>query len=177
MSPELRSDVSPELPRNFARNFGTSPRNFPRNFPELSGTLARIFRIIRLSENIGSGFHKMFTGWTSYYKRKPVVEGDFDYYKITFYLAKKEELSVRVTERVTKKVAEKVTENQIRIIAEMEKNPYVTAVELKEIIGISRKGILENIAKLKAKKMIDRKGPNKGGHWLVLKLPGEANER
>ena len=56
----------------------------PRN-----NTLARIFRTIKLSENIGSGFYKMFNGWTSYYKIKPVVEGDFDYYKITFYLEKK----------------------------------------------------------------------------------------
>ncbi|MBI2447220.1 MAG: putative DNA binding domain-containing protein [Candidatus Omnitrophica bacterium] len=53
--------------------------SMPRN-----NTIARIFRTIKLSENIGSGFHKMFHGWTSYYKRKPKVDGDFDYYKIMF---------------------------------------------------------------------------------------------
>lgn len=60
--------------------------SMPRN-----NTIARIFRTIRLSENIGSGFHKIFTGWTAYYQRKPVVEGDFDYYKIVFYLEKSPE--------------------------------------------------------------------------------------
>ena len=39
--------------------------SMPRN-----STIARIFRTIKLSENIGSGFHKMFNGWTFYYKKK-----------------------------------------------------------------------------------------------------------
>lgn len=47
-------------------------------------TVARIFRHIRLSENIGSGFDKMIKGWTAHYKAKPEISGDFDYYKIVF---------------------------------------------------------------------------------------------
>ncbi|MCK5216107.1 MAG: hypothetical protein KAR05_12235 [Candidatus Omnitrophica bacterium] len=43
-----------------------------------NNTIARIFRTIKLSENIGSWFHKMFKGWISYYKKKPKDEGDFD---------------------------------------------------------------------------------------------------
>lgn len=47
-------------------------------------TIARIFRHVRLSENIGSGFDKMIKGWMSHYKTKPEISGDFDYYKIAF---------------------------------------------------------------------------------------------
>ena len=91
-------------------------------------------------------------------------EGDFDYYKIMFYLEKKTEGNKRVTEKVT----EKVTENQSKIIAEMQKKSNITVMELKDIVGISRKSILENIAKLKAKHIISRIGPDKGGHWEVM---------
>ncbi|OPY88310.1 MAG: hypothetical protein A4E71_00521 [Smithella sp. PtaU1.Bin162] len=90
--------------------------------------------------------------------KEPVFKFDSTF-KVTFY---------RDSEYALKKNTEKVTENQQKIIAEMRKNPHVTAVELKGIIGISRKSVLENISKLKAKKIIDRKGPDKGGHWEIV---------
>ena len=43
--------------------------------------VARIFRAIKLAENAGSGFDKMFSGWKSYYNKTPEVSGDFSYYK------------------------------------------------------------------------------------------------
>ena len=55
----------------------------PRN-----SIVTRIFRVIKLSENAGSGFDKMFNGWTAYYEDEPVVSGDVDFYKITFPLVK-----------------------------------------------------------------------------------------
>lgn len=48
--------------------------------------IAKIFRILNLAENIGSGFHKMINGWKSFYNIEPVISGDFDYYKIIFPL-------------------------------------------------------------------------------------------
>jgi ATP-dependent DNA helicase RecG len=46
--------------------------------------LAKIFRYVNFAENIGSGFNRMINGWQARYKVQPVIEGDFDYYKITF---------------------------------------------------------------------------------------------
>ena len=37
-----------------------------------------------MAESIGSGSHKMIDGWEQHYGLEPVIEGDFDYYKITF---------------------------------------------------------------------------------------------
>ncbi len=128
--------------------------SMPRN-----NTIARIFRTIKLSENIGSGFYKMFKGWISYYKRKPKVEGDFDYYKIMFYLEKKAQLQEKVTE--------KVTENQQQILEAIEKKPHITVSELAGILGISERKTKENIKKLKEKLLLERIGPDKGGHWFV----------
>ncbi|MFH1824551.1 MAG: RNA-binding domain-containing protein [Candidatus Firestonebacteria bacterium] len=147
--------------------------SLPRN-----PTIAKIFRVIRLSENIGSGFHKMIDGWYSHYKVKPIVSGDVDFYKIIFPLGKKVSLKenqsggvnegVKVPEKVTVKVPEKVTVNQSIILDNIRKNPNITTKELANIIGISERKTKENISKLKDKNLIKRVGPDKGGHWEVI---------
>ncbi len=128
--------------------------SMPRN-----NTIAHIFRTIRLSENIGSGFHKMFTGWTSYYSRKPVVEGDFDYYKIMFYLDKKQGVEGLV---------EGLVESQKKILELIAKNPRVSKEDMARSIGISTTAIDKNIAHLKKKGLLKRAGSAKSGHWEVV---------
>ena len=49
------------------------------------------------------------------------------------------------------------------------KNKFITIDDLVVAVGISASKIKENIAKLKAKGLIERIGPDKGGHWKVLK--------
>lgn len=66
---------------------------------------------------------------------------------------------------VSEKVTEKVTENQQKILSLIEKNKNITVVELAHLIRISRKSVLENIAKLKRKGVLKRIGPDKGGYW------------
>jgi ATP-dependent DNA helicase RecG len=70
--------------------------------------------------------------------------------------------------RVTVKVTVKVTENQKRILAEITKNVFISAVKLSAVMGISERKIKENIKKLKQKGALRRVGPDKGGHWEVL---------
>ena len=65
------------------------------------------------------------------------------------------------------KVTEKVTENQASILDEITKNNRITTEELSKIVGISKRKIKENIAKLKKKDILERIGPAKGGHWEV----------
>lgn len=67
------------------------------------------------------------------------------------------------------KRSEKVTENQAIIIREMEKNPFVTAVSLAKILGISLRKTKENVKKLQQKGLVRRIGPDKGGHWQITK--------
>ena len=65
------------------------------------------------------------------------------------------------------KVTEKVTENQASILDEITKNNRITTEELSKIVGISKRKIKENIAKLKKKGILERIGPARGGHWEV----------
>ena len=74
-----------------------------------------------------------------------------------------------VTEKQPEKVTEKVTENQAIIIREIGKDPFVTAIRLAEILEISVRKTKENIKKLQQKGLIQRIGPDKGGHWEILK--------
>jgi ATP-dependent DNA helicase RecG len=76
---------------------------------------------------------------------------------------------VEITFFNSKKVPEKVPENQRKILAAMAQDRYITIPLLAEILHISQRKTRENIAKLKAKSLIRRVGPDKGGHWEVMK--------
>lgn len=54
------------------------------------------------------------------------------------------------------------------IIALLRENPRNTAKTLAEAIGITPKGVEKQLSKLKAKGLIERIGPAKGGWWKVL---------
>jgi ATP-dependent DNA helicase RecG len=79
----------------------------------------------------------------------------------------------RVGEKVGIKVGEKVGErlnaNQRQILGLLLQQPQMVASELAEIIGISKRKIEQNIATLKKMGRLKRVGPDKGGHWEVVK--------
>jgi len=138
--------------------------SMPRN-----RTVARIFRHIGLSENIGSGFDKMFKGWVSYYKKKPEVTGDFDYYKIVFYLEPKNVKKIKgVTEGINEGLIEGLNEGLKSLLEAIRNNPGIQAKNLGSIIG-SRpiKTIERQIKMLIDKGLIERKGSRKTGGYHI----------
>ena len=56
-----------------------------------------------------------------------------------------------------------------KIIALIAEDGKLSAAALAEKIGISAKAVEKQLAKLKAEGIIDRKGPAKGGEWVVKK--------
>jgi ATP-dependent DNA helicase RecG len=60
------------------------------------------------------------------------------------------------------KSVEKSVEKIIRLI---DSNPRITQKELSQLTGLSRRGVEKNIGILKAKNLIKRIGPDKGGLW------------
>jgi len=44
---------------------------------------------------------------------------------------------------------------------------YISASAMADSIGISERAVETQLAKLKEKKVIDRIGPDKGGHWKI----------
>lgn len=54
------------------------------------------------------------------------------------------------------------------IISSLRNNPHVSQKQLAENTGLTRRGIEWNLQQLKAKGIIRRIGPDKGGHWEVI---------
>ena len=77
--------------------------------------IAKIFRFVRLAESIGSGFHKMIKGWEQHYGLEPGIEGDFDYYKITFPTVT-EKVPEKLGVKLGDKLGVKLGENEIKIL-------------------------------------------------------------
>ena len=72
--------------------------------------------------------------------------------------------SIGDDEESTKAKPMKTRDKIIALIAEDGKQ---SAATLAEKIGISAKAVEKQLAKLKAEGIIDRKGPAKGGEWVV----------
>ncbi len=67
-------------------------------------------------------------------------------------------------EKTVEETGEKTVE-KIQLL--IRQNPRITQQELMKKTGLSRRGIEWNLAKLKAKGLLRRIGPDKGGHWEI----------
>ena len=88
---------------------------------------------------------------------------------IEFMLARILETIEKVSNKGGSKVGNKefnLTDNQQVIINSMKTNPKVSATKLVEIVGISKRKVEENIAKLKKMGLIERVGGTRG-YWKV----------
>jgi ATP-dependent DNA helicase RecG len=124
--------------------------------------IAKIFRFVKLAEDMGTGFHKMINGWHEFYQIKPEITGDFDYYKITFPTTQKKREG---PEKFPEKFPEKTSEKILHLITD---NKNITIAEISGLIGISDRAVKKHIAKLKEEGILKRVGPDKGGHWEVM---------
>ena len=82
------------------------------------------------------------------------------------------EFTYKVTENyteATEKDTEKVTSVQKTILQEISNNKFVTIPDLSEKLKINIRNTKSNLSKLKAKGLIERIGPDKGGHWKIIK--------
>lgn len=137
--------------------------SLPRN-----PTIAKAFRFLRFSENIGSGFHKMIYGWDKKYKVKPIIDGDFDFYKITFPLDKSV-TTTKTTTYTTTKTITKGDDKEKEILDLIENNPYLSAEEISIQVELTKEGVRYHLKNLKKKERIKRIGHGKGGSWKILK--------
>lgn len=78
-------------------------------------------------------------------------------------------MSVEQRIKEYKKVTEKVTEKEKLVVDLIAKNKDVTIQEIVEKMKTSRKSVNAYIKQLKAKGIIRRIGPDKGGYWEVIK--------
>lgn len=68
----------------------------------------------------------------------------------------------------TGKSGEKRSGSREKIVELLSRDGSLTAVALAARIGITPKAVEKQIARLKADGLIERIGPDKGGHWQVI---------
>ena len=145
-----------------AKEFGT--KSVVRN-PVIASLLNRANYI----EQIGTGINRIKNSV------KEHGQGSVEFYYNNFFIVtfkKTKKVIERVGEKVGKRVGEKVgkslTKNQKLIIESMVESPNISAKDLSDIIGISKRKIEENISKLKKKELIKRIGSPRGGYWEII---------
>ena len=90
--------------------------------------------------------------------------------KYTFDLEQTIENQSITSEKTSQESSEKTSQKTSeKIITYIKTNPYITAKELSETIGISVRAILMQIKTLKESGIITRIGPDKGGYWVLKK--------
>ena len=79
-----------------------------------------------------------------------------------------ESVHAGTTETASEKTSEKTSgKTSGKILSLMRENPQVSIPEIAEAIGRTTRAIEMQTAQLKAKGLIERIGPAKGGHWVV----------
>ncbi len=118
--------------------------------------------MLGLIEKYGSGIRRVI----EYFKQANLPPPEFRNISEGFMVTAFADQSAT---KVGEKVGEKLTANQKTIVSHMQNNPYITAKELSEKVGISVRKIETNIKKLKDFDYIKRIGPAKAGHWEIIR--------
>ena len=58
--------------------------------------------------------------------------------------------------------------SSVKIIEMMKENPEITIPMMAEKLQLTTRAVEKNVARLQAKGVVKRIGPDKGGHWEVI---------
>jgi len=59
--------------------------------------------------------------------------------------------------------------SSLKILAMIKGDPSVTTDEMARLMGLARRSVTKQLTKLKQDGRVRRVGPDKGGHWEVMK--------
>lgn len=76
------------------------------------------------------------------------------------------------TENATIKYTENEKSGQ-KIMVLISENPNITTIEMANKLDMARSGVAKQIAVLQKENLIRRVGPDKGGHWEIIKSTGD----
>lgn len=114
--------------------------------------------------NLGSGFPMIESAWKAAGWVESVLKNQIDLDEV--------ELDLPVQTKADE--AEKHPESTLKgtrksIVEIMLSNPNVTIPQIAELLGMNSRGIDKHIKSLREQGLIRRVGPDKGGHWEVIK--------
>ena len=119
----------------------------------------------------GRGYKKIREGFESAGLPMPKVENFCGGVRVTFQRksATENATDIATTQKTTEKNVEKNVEKSVeKVWRLMKQDPYITTKQIADAVGLSTRGIEENIKKLKREGRIRRIGGDNGGHWKVI---------
>ena len=136
--------------------------SYPRN-----PLIADAFYFTRYIERMGTGIQDMTTRCVEYGLPEPEFKMRDGF--VTIIYRKKDLAFEKINdERDIENVPENVPENRLITIVDLIKNnTQISMLELSKILNVNHKTIKRDIQNLKAKGLIERIGPDKGGYWKV----------
>lgn len=123
--------------------------------------IAKVFSNMGFVEELGSGMRKIFK-YTPHFSddKQPVVtEGDIYRIEIPY-----RSTIAKVKSAEKSNVKEKSKDKVIRLLKE---NPEMTTADLASVCGLTVSRIEKIISQLKKEDVLERVGPDKGGHWKI----------
>ena len=143
-----------------------------------------IFSLVKIGERSGIGLSNLFGVWEQSGYARPIITESFDPERtrvdVEIEVAEKStekrgEHTGKLTEKhgeYTEKLTERnvvLTETEEKIVSILESNGYSTQKVISTKLGITRTYVTKIMGELQTKGVIRRIGPDKGGHWEVVK--------
>ena len=126
--------------------------------------IAGIFKEAGIMEKYGSGIGRIIESFRNNGLPVPKFKELGDGFLVTVFNGTPQE---RLAEGLVERLAEGLAESQKKILVLMQAKPNISKKDLAAAVGISTTAIDKNITILKAKNLLKRVGPDKGGHWEV----------
>ena len=128
--------------------------------------LAEMFYLTGDIERYGTGFVRIRESLREYPEISITVEEMGDFFKVEL------RLTPIITPPITPPIEAHLTELEMKLLGLLLANPRASATALASQLGIRSDTVKEYVNKLKAKRLITRVGPKRGGHWEII---GERN--
>lgn len=143
--------------------------------------ISDLFHRLKYMERRGSGIKKILKEYAE--DHCPVFYSEEKYFRVTLKNKNyaevnlpervvkpadgKEKTTPKTTQKITPKTTQKTNARILKLIAQ---NPAISQNEMAERLGdISVDGVKYHLKKLKEQGVVKRLGPNKGGHWEIIK--------
>jgi len=129
--------------------------------------IAEFFKDLGLIEKYGSGIGRIVNYFKSEGLPVPEFKNISDGFQVTVFARKQSNVTENVIENVTENVTENPSVREEKILELVEINQKSTYSKLSKQLSVTRMTIIRDIQTLKAKGLIERIGPDKGGYWKI----------
>ena len=132
--------------------------------------VADMFKEAGIIERYGSGIGRIMDDFKAYGLTAPEFKEVGESFIVTVVKTRQPGFHPNtIHQGMVERLVERLAESQKKILTLMQATPNISKKDLATAVGISTTAIDKNISALKAKGLLERVGPDRGGHWELLK--------